>query len=122
MTHNESVKLTNVMNEIGGPTNTVLSALKDKFPEIGWRRNVGLIEIDPKFKAPSEAAERVDDGGPAFPCYHEDTGEIAEGMSVRMCLAGQAMNGMMAAGNLGDRLVDLSFKFADDMIAKSQKP
>lgn len=52
---------------------------------------------------------------------HDGPQSMAMHMSLRMWLAGQAMNGMMVAGNFGDHLVDMAFKFADDMILRSKK-
>lgn len=48
-------------------------------------------------------------------------GAFNPGMSLRMWLAGQAMNGMMASGNLGDRFAHIAFTFADDMITESMR-
>lgn len=90
MTRDEAKMFVTIINEIGGPTNIALAALKDRFPEIGWGRKGGLIQIDTKFKAPA-----INDGGPAFP-HGDETHGGRDGMSVRMWLAGQAMSGMLA--------------------------
>ena len=67
----------------------------------------------------------IDDGGPAFPCYHEDTGEIAEGMSLRTWLAGQALAAIIGNDEVERESSSRSaiardaLEYADALIAES---
>lgn len=66
-------------------------------------------------------AQGINDGGPAFPAKGQD------GISLRRWFAGQALNGLCAAGTVGSRpdanddetaaLVRRSYKLADVMIS-----
>lgn len=67
---------------------------------------------------------QIDDGGPAFPA-HETPFDLHPGMSVRMWLAGQAMNGILASMDMHERahdhprfaLASACFSIADALIA-----
>ena len=48
-------------------------------------------------------------------------GSFNTGMTLRMWLAGQTMNGMLASGDLCESLAHVAFTFADDMILESLK-
>lgn len=75
---------------------------------------------------------KINDGGPAFPCINPkydgnwNKEPVIEGMSVRMWLAGLAMQGMLSVpGMMRDGEPEgcaiRAFTFADAMLAESTK-
>lgn len=69
-------------------------------------------------------AEKINDGGPAFPRSANDCDNGAYGMSVRTWLVGKSIEGMLAgrkcelgAVNLRD-MVDSAFTIADAVLAR----
>lgn len=73
-----------------------------------------------------------EDGGPAFPVIAENgLGHVADGMTLRDWIAGQALQGLIVAtvGRTkpleGEDIMALSkgaYAFADDMLAERSKP
>ncbi len=66
----------------------------------------------------------IDDGGPAHPSFDEVTGEYTGGMSLRMWLAGQVMNGLLSDAEYDGEpqaCAVWSFRYADALIAESKR-